>query len=112
MAEQSTPFLNAPQSSADVDPNTVRKEEVQEAEPTQQHAAGAARPERAASRLGALVSQVPQPQYMKLANPGPLGLLSFAITTFALGLYECGAGCVCLNPPPPPPPPPKLYMKL
>lgn len=36
MAEQSTPFLNAPQSSADVDPNTVRKEEVQEAEPTQQ----------------------------------------------------------------------------
>lgn len=46
------------------------------------------------SRHGALVSQVPAPQYMKLANPGPLGLLSFAITTFVLGLYECGAGCV------------------
>lgn len=46
------------------------------------------------SRQGALVSQVLQPQYMKLANPGPLGLLSFALTTFALGLYECGAGYV------------------
>jgi len=49
------------------------------------------------SRHGALVSQVPAPQYMKLANPGPLGLLSFALTTFALGLYECGAGCVFLS---------------
>lgn len=48
------------------------------------------------SRHGALVSQVPTPQYMKLGNPGPLGLLSFALTTFALGLYECGAGCVFL----------------
>lgn len=48
------------------------------------------------SRHGALVSQVPAPQYMKLANPGPLGLLSFALTTFALGLYECGAGYVFL----------------
>ena len=38
------------------------------------------------------VSQVPAPPYMKLANPGPLGLLGFAVTTFALGLYECGAG--------------------
>lgn len=45
-----------------------------------------------AARPGAMVSQVLQPQYMKLANPGPLGLLSFAITTFVLGLYECGAG--------------------
>lgn len=40
------------------------------------------------------VSQVPLPPYMKLANPGPLGLLSFAITTFVLGLYQCGAGYV------------------
>lgn len=38
------------------------------------------------------VSQVPRPPYLKLANPGPLGLLGFAVTTFALGLYECGAG--------------------
>lgn len=46
----------------------------------------------AAPRQGAMVSQVLQPQYMKLANPGPLGLLAFAITTFVVGLYECGAG--------------------
>lgn len=38
------------------------------------------------------VSQVAQPVFTKLANPGPLGLLSFAITTFVVGLYECGAG--------------------
>lgn len=38
------------------------------------------------------VSQVPQPTFMKLANPGPLGLISFALTTFVLGLYQCGAG--------------------
>lgn len=44
------------------------------------------------SRQGAMVSQVLQPQYMKLANPGPLGLLAFAITTFVIGLYECGVG--------------------
>lgn len=43
-------------------------------------------------RQGRTVSHVPLPQYMKLANPGPLGLLAFALTTFALGLYECGAG--------------------
>ena len=98
MAEQSTPFLNAPQGSADVDSSTVRKEEAEEAEPMHhQHVGSAPRPERATSRVGAMVSQVPQPQYMKLANPGPLGLLSFAITTFALGLYECGAGCACPN---------------
>ena len=47
-----------------------------------------------ALRQGAMVSQVPLPPYMKLANPGPLGLLSFAITTFVLGLYECGAGYI------------------
>lgn len=40
------------------------------------------------------VSQVPFPDREKLGNPGPLGLLSFAITTFVLGLYQCGAGCV------------------
>ncbi|KAI1829301.1 hypothetical protein DTO027I6_9812 [Penicillium roqueforti] len=46
----------------------------------------------------ATVSQVAQPQFMKLANPGPLGLLSFAITTFVVGLYECGAGLPGSNP--------------
>jgi hypothetical protein len=40
----------------------------------------------------ATVSQVAHPEFMKLANPGPLGLLAFAITTFVVGLYECGAG--------------------
>lgn len=43
------------------------------------------------------VSQVANPEYMKLANPGPLGLLAFAITTFVVGLYECGAGYEWLN---------------
>ena len=38
------------------------------------------------------VSQVAHPEFTKLGNPGPLGLLSFAITTFIVGLYECGAG--------------------
>lgn len=49
------------------------------------------------SRRNYTVSQVPLPPFTKLGNPGPLGLLSFALTTFALGLYECGAGYVfCL----------------
>lgn len=43
------------------------------------------------SRRTVTVSQVALPHH-NLANPGPLGLLSFAITTFILGLYECGAG--------------------
>lgn len=38
------------------------------------------------------VSQVPSPPFQKLANPGPLGLIGFAVTTFVLGLYQCGAG--------------------
>ncbi|TPX24667.1 hypothetical protein DIZ76_010101 [Coccidioides immitis] len=44
------------------------------------------------------VSQVPHPPFEKLANPGPLGLLAFAITTFVLGLYQCGAGLPGSNP--------------
>jgi len=32
------------------------------------------------------------------ANPGPLGLISFALTTFVLGLYQCGAGLPGSNP--------------
>ncbi|KAJ5626102.1 hypothetical protein N7510_002411 [Penicillium lagena] len=44
------------------------------------------------------VSQVARPEFMKLANPGPLGLLAFAITTFVVGLYECGAGLPHSNP--------------
>lgn len=46
------------------------------------------------SRRNYTVSQVPIPPFTKLGNPGPLGLLSFALTTFALGLYQCGAGYV------------------
>ncbi|KAM4065438.1 GPR1/FUN34/yaaH family protein [Hirsutella rhossiliensis] len=38
------------------------------------------------------VSQVRDPQFFKVANPGPLGLISFAMTSFVLGLYLCGAG--------------------
>ena len=38
------------------------------------------------------VSQVTDPQFFRVANPGPLGLISFALTTFVLGLYQCGAG--------------------
>lgn len=45
-----------------------------------------------------LVSQVPFPPYQKLANPGPLGLFGFALTTFVLGLYQCGAGLPHSNP--------------
>lgn len=39
-----------------------------------------------------MVSQVISPPYEQLGNPGPMGLYSFAITTFMLGLYHCGAG--------------------
>lgn len=38
------------------------------------------------------VSQVTDPEFFKIANPGPLGLIAFALTTFVLGLYQCGAG--------------------
>jgi len=51
-----------------------------------------------ASRRPITVSQVPFPPFGKLANPGPLGLLGFAVTTFVLGLYECGAGLPGSNP--------------
>lgn len=48
-------------------------------------------PQDPALRQGATVSQVLAPT-SKPGNPGPLGLISFALTTFVLGLYECGAG--------------------
>lgn len=44
------------------------------------------------------MSQVARPEFTKLSNPGPLGLLSFAITTFVVGLYACGAGYVWTHP--------------
>ncbi|PHH77688.1 hypothetical protein CDD82_3399 [Ophiocordyceps australis] len=44
------------------------------------------------------VSQVTNPQFFKIANPGPLGQISFALTTFVLGLYQCGAGLPNSNP--------------
>lgn len=39
-----------------------------------------------------MVSHVYNPPFYKVANPGPLGLFSFALTTFCLGLYNCGVG--------------------
>ncbi|PNY24947.1 Uncharacterized protein TCAP_05113 [Tolypocladium capitatum] len=44
------------------------------------------------------VSQVNDAQFYRIANPGPLGLISFALTTFVLGLYQCGAGLPGSNP--------------
>ncbi|KJZ77627.1 hypothetical protein HIM_02804 [Hirsutella minnesotensis 3608] len=38
------------------------------------------------------VSQVTDPQFFRVANPGPLGLFSFALTIFVIGLLNCGAG--------------------
>lgn len=38
------------------------------------------------------VSQVYKPEFFKIANPGPLGLIAFALTTLALGFYQCGVG--------------------
>ncbi|OGM47458.1 GPR1/FUN34/yaaH family protein [Aspergillus bombycis] len=61
-----------------------------------EHGAVASLPQREAHIH--TVSQVPLPPYQKLANPGPLGLLAFALTTFVLGLYECGAGLPHSNP--------------
>jgi hypothetical protein len=40
------------------------------------------------------VSQVYNPGFFKFANPGPLGLISFALTTLVLGFYQCGVGYV------------------
>jgi hypothetical protein len=42
------------------------------------------------------VSQMPAGPLANLANPGPLGLIGFALTTFVLGLYQCGAGLLSL----------------
>jgi len=44
------------------------------------------------------VSQVYDPSFFKIANPGPLGLISFALTTFVLGFYQCGVGLPNANP--------------
>ncbi|KHN97156.1 Gpr1 family protein [Metarhizium album ARSEF 1941] len=58
-----------------------------------------ARPKETAPRHNqSTVSQVYDPQFFKIANPGPLGLISFALTTFVLGLYQCGAGLPNSNP--------------
>jgi hypothetical protein len=45
----------------------------------------------------ATVSQVYDPSFFKIANPGPLGLFSFALTTFVLGFYQCGVGYVLVS---------------
>ena len=44
----------------------------------------------------ATVSQVYAP-VSKPGNPGPLGLISFALTTFCLGFYQAGVGYVKLQ---------------
>jgi hypothetical protein len=46
----------------------------------------------AAPQHRSTISQVRDPQFFKVANPGPLGLISFAITTLCLGFYQCGVG--------------------
>jgi succinate-acetate transporter protein len=46
----------------------------------------------AVAKHQATISQVYNPSFFKIGNPGPLGLISFALTTFVLGLYQCGAG--------------------
>ncbi|KAI5467101.1 GPR1/FUN34/yaaH family-domain-containing protein [Mariannaea sp. PMI_226] len=56
------------------------------------------RPETMSRPHQSMVSQVMNPPFYQVANPGPLGLLSFAMTTFVLGLYQCGAGLPGSNP--------------
>lgn len=83
---------NGGSSARDMQYNHAIKEEPRnfDDEATAQHQQRTA-PAPAAPR-NYTVSQVPFPPYQKLANPGPLGLISFAVTTFVLGLYQCGAG--------------------
>ena len=50
------------------------------------------------------ISQVREPEFFAVANPGPLGLISFAGTTFVLGFYQCGVGYVLSRPSPLPSP--------
>lgn len=38
-----------------------------------------------------MVSQVYNPRIGKIGNPGPLGLIAFALTTFVLGIFQAGA---------------------
>lgn len=58
------------------------------------HGYGGRVPPAVAKPHQSMVSQVYDPPFYKVANPGPLGLISFALTTFVLGLYQCGAGLV------------------
>lgn len=51
-------------------------------------------PGTSSARQGTMMFQVLQPQFTKMTNPGPLGILSFAIITFTIGLYECRSGFV------------------
>jgi Predicted membrane protein len=88
--EIDTTSAHAPQGTANFAqaPGNMPKEQGMDLDRVANH------PGASSARQGAMVSQVLQPQFAKLANPGPLGLLSFAITTFVVGLYECGAGFV------------------
>ncbi|RCI12375.1 hypothetical protein L249_0043 [Ophiocordyceps polyrhachis-furcata BCC 54312] len=60
--------------------------------PGEQHGYTAPKPHQST------VSQVPDPKPFRAANPGPLGLISFALTTFCLSIYLCGAGLPDSNP--------------
>ncbi|KAF4126196.1 uncharacterized protein GMORB2_1442 [Geosmithia morbida] len=44
------------------------------------------------------ISHVYQPSFLKAANPGPLGLISFAVSGFTLALYQLGVGLPDSNP--------------
>jgi len=68
------------------------------AEPTNGHSSTYKDEAGAAAAPAHYVSQVPNAPFQKLANPGPLGLIGFALTTFVLGLYQCGAGLPHSNP--------------
>ncbi|KAF3893993.1 putative FUN34 - transmembrane protein involved in ammonia production [Trichophyton interdigitale] len=43
-------------------------------------------------------SHVALPSFSKLANPAPLGLFGFSVTSIVVGLYNCGAGLPDSNP--------------
>ena len=88
---QHPPGGNEPADGAGADTSNLRYDHVIKEDPrrSEEGQAGVRRAPR-----NYTVSQVPFPPYQKLANPGPLGLIGFALTTFVLGLYQCGAGYV------------------
>lgn len=96
MADYQGPSLNGPHGLGEPS-YSASKERIEHRDDAERHPNQQGHvpvhPHDPALRQGAMVSQVLAPSF-KPGNPGPLGLLSFALTTFALGLYECGAGYV------------------